>query len=1152
MRFDRLDLIKYGKFTDRSISFPVAEHDFHLIVGPNEAGKSTLRSAILDLLFGIETRSPFNFIHPLNELRLGASVSNQSGCMDFQRAKAQKQTLRSITDAVLADSALTPFLGTADRKFFDQMFGLDHTRLVQGGNSILNAENDVGQILFQSAAGISSLGKIRDALKVEADKLWAPRKAADRVYYIAADQLDKATTALKDATVRTKVWSEAHQKAETLQASLATERERHRQFKGKSERLQRVRRLAPHLMALREKEQQLAELGEVIELPSDAATTLEKAASELAKAKQLLGLRTEYAEKLKDELGKITLDQIVLEQAGDITRLDQLRLQYRGYEHDIEDGKRDIATLWHSTGELCSQLGWQAESEESLAKRLPTLLLRRELGQLARERGGIARGLQSAKQAEEAKRSEIETLSGQLDSLPLMEVKPSLRAALASASSLGDYEASLRGLQQAVNKAQSSLEIAQQALGKWRKPFAELRAMQPPSQQMLTELANTRQSLLAEHKEKGNRREEQRAEIATLELKISQFKELHHLTTREDVSIARSFRDASWQSIKAGEVDFQQSAQHFETLILQADEVADRLLDNVEDATELQSLTHQLDRERQILSGIEKQLVDWDGQLEQLHAQWHKMTTNLGLPDMALENIADWLVKREKTLNAETACQDAQLGIENMEKIILESKRKLAESLSESGLAISDSDSLQAFRIQAQNFIQNVDAAKARQQTLSDQLRTSQTWVETLRQNANNAQAELNRWTGAWTEALAKAGLPPNSEIGTVEGALEIIGKIENNLGEIQNKRIERIDAMSADLQRLSAQAQELALKVAPGLSHQASFQIILELANRLNQARESQQEAKRLRDSLRVANEQVRNAQEAIGTAEAQVQPLIEQAKVATMDSLNEAVARSDRLRQLQGDMTKAKASLLDGGDGLSRAQIEVETDAEDLTQLAAELAQTDDELDKTVTLQNMLSAELADAQRALSDIGGSDAAAQAEAKRQEAIAQMSDAAERYLKVATAARLLRWSIDRYREDKQGPLLEQTSALFSKLTLGSFQRLRVDYEREPLALEGLRPDGRLVGIAGMSDGTRDQLYLALRLAALELHLEQSLPLPFIADDLFINYDDDRSKAGLEALAKLSEKTQVIFLSHHDHLTPKVKEIFGENVNIVYC
>lgn len=101
-----------------------------------------------------------------------------------------------------------------------------------------------------------------------------------------------------------------------------------------------------------------------------------------------------------------------------------------------------------------------------------------------------------------------------------------------------------------------------------------------------------------------------------------------------------------------------------------------------------------------------------------------------------------------------------------------------------------------------------------------------------------------------------------------------------------------------------------------------------------------------------------------------------------------------------------------------------------------------------------------------------------------------------------------------------------------------------------MVLEGQRNDGKLVGISGMSDGTRDQLYLALRLAALELHLEQALPLPFIADDLFINYDDARARAGLEVLAGISERTQVIFLSHHDHLVPAVRDVFGERVNIV--
>ena len=102
-----------------------------------------------------------------------------------------------------------------------------------------------------------------------------------------------------------------------------------------------------------------------------------------------------------------------------------------------------------------------------------------------------------------------------------------------------------------------------------------------------------------------------------------------------------------------------------------------------------------------------------------------------------------------------------------------------------------------------------------------------------------------------------------------------------------------------------------------------------------------------------------------------------------------------------------------------------------------------------------------------------------------------------------------------------------------------------------MVLEGLRSDGKLVGISGLSDGTRDQLYLALRLAALEMHLEQAMPLPFIADDLFINYDDVRSKAGFEALKVLSEQTQVIFLSHHDHLIPTVQAVFGSQVNVVF-
>jgi uncharacterized protein YhaN len=129
-------------------------------------------------------------------------------------------------------------------------------------------------------------------------------------------------------------------------------------------------------------------------------------------------------------------------------------------------------------------------------------------------------------------------------------------------------------------------------------------------------------------------------------------------------------------------------------------------------------------------------------------------------------------------------------------------------------------------------------------------------------------------------------------------------------------------------------------------------------------------------------------------------------------------------------------------------------------------------------------------------------------------------------------------------------MLETASRIFARLTLGSFERLSVDFESEPPKLQGRRQSGESVGVDGLSDGTRDQLYLALRLAALDMHLAQSHAMPFIADDLFINYDDARSKAGLEALGELSMKTQVVVLTHHDHLLPAFRDIFGRDVNVV--
>lgn len=189
--------------------------------------------------------------------------------------------------------------------------------------------------------------------------------------------------------------------------------------------------------------------------------------------------------------------------------------------------------------------------------------------------------------------------------------------------------------------------------------------------------------------------------------------------------------------------------------------------------------------------------------------------------------------------------------------------------------------------------------------------------------------------------------------------------------------------------------------------------------------------------------------------------------------------------------------------------------------------------------------------ARQAYQAIGGDDAAAQAGAAREEALTEMGEVAERYVRVKTSAILLRWAIDRYRREKQAPLLKRAGQLFQVMTAGSFTILRVDFDDQDNAhLTGVRPDESVVPVSGMSTGTADQLYLALRVASIEDYLERAQALPFVADDLFINFDNDRAAAGFRLLGQLAEKTQVLFLTHHQHLVDLAKATLGASVNCV--
>ena len=127
-------------------------------------------------------------------------------------------------------------------------------------------------------------------------------------------------------------------------------------------------------------------------------------------------------------------------------------------------------------------------------------------------------------------------------------------------------------------------------------------------------------------------------------------------------------------------------------------------------------------------------------------------------------------------------------------------------------------------------------------------------------------------------------------------------------------------------------------------------------------------------------------------------------------------------------------------------------------------------------------------------------------------------------------------------------MLERANRLFTRFTLGSFVELFVDVDERGRGVLMARQRNRvLVEMEGLSKGTREQLFLALRIAAIERYVASAGPVPVIFDDVFIESDEPRSERIFAALGELAVHTQVIVLTHHRHLIDVGRRALAENL-----
>lgn len=1155
MRFRRLDLIRYGIFTDRPIDLPgpdgTGEPDIHLIVGPNEAGKSTIRHAISDLLFGIESRSRFDFLHGKSEMRLGALLENGDAWIEFHRLKRNKQPLRGPDDDLLPDDALAPYTGNADRTSFEREFCLDHARLAAGGQSILNSKDDVGRMLFEASAGIGVFGDFLDQLDKEAAALWSRRHSKDREFYRALDAFNDAKRAVKEATARTKEWKDTNIKVAEASESLTAAKDDYEALERTRTQLDRVRRVAPHLQTRKVKIDDLAALGDIIALPENAAEDLNAVKNAMVNADRLLLEYQALINKAVTDRDGVSVEESLLARKDDIIGLRDEKSSIRNHPLDIAKREAESLALSKDINVLVRDLGWDMTDEEGLDSALPSAVLRKDIEALANSHGGLDQAANSTAENVRGKERDLAAWSNDLKALPDLQLPPDIKSSLAEARALGNTEDSRVEFENRIERASEQLETQIARMRPWTGSVRDLRQLAVPGDEEIQEFKNKERDIITEQESVNKQHEETEGELKALEFKEGRIQESRQPITSEDIESSRRNRDELWVKIRSGTKAVVDAGDDYEARVTAADELTDRRYRNAEEAKELEHLRGEMARLRQKRERQDGKIEKIEEQRRNLMTDWGQITERLGLGDMSISAVQTWLGHYRIALSEAEKLTDEETNRRGSETRETAAATGIRQALAQAGFSEETTAALTLQRLidDAETVVSEAETTKAQREQLEEQLQRGRNDLAGLKDKAATARQQLDAWNALWSEKTQAAGLPDKVTPQTANMALTLMVELKAKLKENRDLKQSRIKTMQRDIENFERSAETLAQAIAPDLTGHSAEDICAALCQQLTEAENQQNTLEKAEHDIEENTAHCNKAQTLKNEAEARLAPHMERAKVDTIADLETAIGRSERLHQLNRAIEDATTIILELGDGLSLDDLDAEVAEEDLPTIAARLDDVKEQSGAAMTLRDDCVLQKKNAEGEKAKIHGQADAATAEAHRQEALARMAEVTERFIKVHMGARLLRWSIERYRDEKRGPLLERASKIFSTLTLGSFQTLEIDYDGDTPQLMGRRPDGKHVDFDGLSEGTGDQLFLSLRLAAVEMQLQHAQPFPFIADDLFIKYSDDRAAQGFKALCDLATKSQVIYFTHHDHLVEVARGAIGKELSV---
>jgi uncharacterized protein YhaN len=1144
MRLRKLDLTRYGKFTDYSLDFGEAvagTSDLHIVYGLNEAGKSTAFAAYLDFLFGIEERSRFNFLHPYNAMQIGACLEFDGHEHKLVRIKQRTNSLLDEHGQPVNEALLGMPLAGLGRDAYRTMFSLDERSLEDGGNAIIQSKGDLGELLFSASAGLAGLSQTLATTADEANLIHKKRGRNTQLAELKqtlADlkaQRDEIDTFASTYSNLIATHKQAQSSYDEAMGDLAASRTRH----GELARIMRALPLAAEHARLKS---QLAVFADLPRPPTDWVSELPQLTKDQTRIQtQIEGVEKELA-RLQVEIDLIEVDEQLEPVADRILGLEDGRARFRTAENDLPRRRVALAEQEAVLSVILASLE-QADNKTPGALLLPASLIG-ALRDLIETRSGIDATLQTAtrelakakplvdRAAEE--NAKFATTGGVIDQTATAAIETALTRLQSS-----DHQARLRVSERDRGQLARNYENLLSTLRPWSGHGPALHAMAAPETRQIESWRN--EALLIETRRRDHKdrlrdlitqQRDAQARIEAIQASAGSIDDAEAYRSREA-------RTKAWdEHLENLDVT---TAKAFEQKMRTDDDLNDARLARSRDVAELRQLTQTVSVQAAAVLREEEMLTEAGAERSQIAARI-RTATPLAIELPVNGAVEDWLSLLERWSNMRKETLVAWNALQQVDEDIAQATAKfgsevaaLVEATRAAGVEDAEKLSAAGLMQAAGTLMSQAINLRAERATAATNLVERQRHLAERQQDFTDADKAAKLWDDNWKDALAKTWFGANAPtVAQVREILKALADLPATLRE-RDQMAQRIATMENDRNSFQAQVSDIMNELGEISDPAHCLAEAESLTKRYDASQRAQQIHSMKLDEHSRLSETRRGLGEELAGHEARKAALTTFFDVETLSDVSsrlEQVAEKHRLERRIAELSDQIAGELRVTTFSDGDRLLAEVDVSKIETEAAELSARIDNLEERTKL---LFADLTRAKDKLEQVGGDGAVARIEVQRRTVLLEIEDLAQKYLRLKTGALAAENALHLYRDRHRSSMMKRASDAFRHITRGEYSGLAARPEKDKESLIGVPRQGGSKMSDAMSTGTQFQLYLALRLAGYQEFAQVRPSVPFIADDIMETFDEPRSEEVFRLLAKMANIGQVIYLTHHRHL-----------------